>query len=613
MAKKAFNAGQLIPTSSTPPSNAGFYRIDKNTIGVVGNLVQKNAQTNVESNVASGVNLAAELATIGSPAVRGGVATLFFGHSFLDNENTTATFGRMISSMRASIGIMNILIGHPLELVAEEAVGGERLSDMLTRIDRVATKNPVVVFVRMGTNDLKATVNASPRGFDGYVYPTDIDQTNLQVVIARAEQIVTTLLSSRASLIYLMGDCAPDSGAGQSKHEASRQQKFNQYLSYLCQTRGAGILRYVPIDQARMDPLDVTLKGVTSRFVDTIHASYTGAWAEALMLKSTIGQELIQRFYHDRLIFQQGDNFTNLKIAATSLVSSSGVMTVQLTNGSGAYAYIQKGDTVALHVPNAGGLAFGGTYLVTSHSDTQITMGCSVEGSYTGTINVSAAANMFDNPLFATTTGGTATGSGAVVGDVPAAVEINVPAGGTCTVTTTPHTDAAGNPTGFGNWFQCEFSLAAGTEAAVIFYLHRELTANAYQGRLYPGDVVVSDCDFELLSSPTIANLDRLQHGLRITCTDSTGASLSSGEHSEMMRESGDTDVHPMQGFRGVFRTVPWKSPSGGVATLGRVDVRTRIAASASGTGVFKVRYGRMRGGRELFTISDPSVSRVLR
>lgn len=68
MAKKSFNAGQLIPTSSTPPSNAGFYRIDKNTIGVVGNLVQKNAQTNVESNVASGANLAAELAAIGVTA-----------------------------------------------------------------------------------------------------------------------------------------------------------------------------------------------------------------------------------------------------------------------------------------------------------------------------------------------------------------------------------------------------------------------------------------------------------------------------------------------------------------------------------------------------------------
>lgn len=68
MAKKSLSAGQLIPTSSTPPSDAGFYRIDKNTIGVVGNLVQKNAQTNAESNIASGANLAAELAVLGVPS-----------------------------------------------------------------------------------------------------------------------------------------------------------------------------------------------------------------------------------------------------------------------------------------------------------------------------------------------------------------------------------------------------------------------------------------------------------------------------------------------------------------------------------------------------------------
>ena len=64
MGKENFQAGQLIPTSSTPPGNAGFYRIDKDTIGVVGNLVQKNANTNVESNVSTGANLAAELAAL---------------------------------------------------------------------------------------------------------------------------------------------------------------------------------------------------------------------------------------------------------------------------------------------------------------------------------------------------------------------------------------------------------------------------------------------------------------------------------------------------------------------------------------------------------------------
>lgn len=545
---------------------------------------------------------------------RGGVACVLFGHSFLDNENTTATFGRMIAGMRGPISILNILIGHPLELVAEEAVGGERMSDMLTRIDRVAPKLPSVIFVRMSTNDLKGTVNASPRDFDGHVYQADAEQTNLMALKPRAEQIIDTLLRTGAQMIYILGDCAPDSGAGQSKYEASRQQLMNRYFSHLCQTKGAGQLRYVPIDQVRMDPTDAAMGGVADRFVDTIHNSYKGAWYEALFLKNQIGAELTQRFYHDRLIFQAGDTYTNLKIAATSLQSTGGIMTVFLANGSGyAYNYIQKGDTVALHVPNASGLQFGGTYRVLSHSDTQITMACAVEGSYTGTINVSAAANMFDNPLFTTTTGGSATGSGSVTGNVPANVEINVPAGSTCTVTTTPHTDASGAATGFGNWFECSFSLAAGTEAGVIFYLHRELTANTYQGRLYPGDVVVTDCDFELLNSPTITNLDRLQHGLRITCTDSAGTSLSSGEHAELMRESGDTDAHPMLPFRGVLRPVPWKSPSGGASTLGRVDARTRIAASAGGTCTVKMRWARLRGGRESDTISDPAASRVLR
>lgn len=93
MGKKNFQAGQLIPTSSTPPGNAGFYRIDKNTIGVVGNLVQKNANTNAESNVASGANLAAELAAIGmSDVVMGGryiSATLPTHHSVLNPDDVS--------------------------------------------------------------------------------------------------------------------------------------------------------------------------------------------------------------------------------------------------------------------------------------------------------------------------------------------------------------------------------------------------------------------------------------------------------------------------------------------------------------------------------------------
>ena len=45
MGKKSFQADQLIPTSSTPPPEAGFYRIDRHTIGVVGNMVFRDPNT----------------------------------------------------------------------------------------------------------------------------------------------------------------------------------------------------------------------------------------------------------------------------------------------------------------------------------------------------------------------------------------------------------------------------------------------------------------------------------------------------------------------------------------------------------------------------------------
>ncbi len=51
MRNKPIQADQLIPTSATPPPDAGFYRIDRNTIGVVGDLKFKNPKTLVVSGL----------------------------------------------------------------------------------------------------------------------------------------------------------------------------------------------------------------------------------------------------------------------------------------------------------------------------------------------------------------------------------------------------------------------------------------------------------------------------------------------------------------------------------------------------------------------------------
>jgi len=54
MRNKPIQADQLIPTSSTPPPEAGFYRIDRHTIGVVGDMSFRDPDTQVVMPVGKG-------------------------------------------------------------------------------------------------------------------------------------------------------------------------------------------------------------------------------------------------------------------------------------------------------------------------------------------------------------------------------------------------------------------------------------------------------------------------------------------------------------------------------------------------------------------------------
>ena len=95
-------AGQFIPTSSTPPSVAGFYRINRNTIGIVGNLVQKDADTNAESAVlttatgATGSGGGGTFTESGSVTFAGGNVTVTFPNALSGSTLTlTPTVGEI--------------------------------------------------------------------------------------------------------------------------------------------------------------------------------------------------------------------------------------------------------------------------------------------------------------------------------------------------------------------------------------------------------------------------------------------------------------------------------------------------------------------------------------
>ena len=96
MGKKSFQADQLIPTSSTPPPEAGFYRIDRHTIGVVGNMSFRDPNTQAMMPVVkAGLNsIYATLAgAAGGQTITGGTAA---GENLTLLSTSNATKGAVI-------------------------------------------------------------------------------------------------------------------------------------------------------------------------------------------------------------------------------------------------------------------------------------------------------------------------------------------------------------------------------------------------------------------------------------------------------------------------------------------------------------------------------------
>lgn len=71
MSKERLEVGQLVPTSATPPPNAGIYLPSQNTVGIVASsIVVVDPYTNTRNNVVTGANHAAEHAAMGASGCR---------------------------------------------------------------------------------------------------------------------------------------------------------------------------------------------------------------------------------------------------------------------------------------------------------------------------------------------------------------------------------------------------------------------------------------------------------------------------------------------------------------------------------------------------------------
>ncbi|MDT8998338.1 SGNH/GDSL hydrolase family protein [Paucibacter sp. APW11] len=515
------------------------------------------------------------------PIGRAGSRVLLFGHSYLDQETDTFTFNRPIENLNGTVVWANFLLDRPWEIVRGHAIGGERLIDMADRISQGAAERYAAVFWNAGINDLKNTKNTGNSRYTGLPYVTDSDQTDLSILISRASKQLYQLVKL-AAMVVILPETSPANGAGdQTRWLAHRTAQLNRWYRWLAASDPR--FHYVPLDEITWDPVSAAGDVRSGMYGDSIHPGCLGAFLRGKMLAAYMGSYVRPNIYLPHTVV---DAWTNLKLTGTALASNGdGTLRVTMNNSQAGTAAIRKGDKATINVPVAGQKAWNGRWTVVAATTTYIDLACAVPGSYTGTINVSTANNVFDNPLFVTTTGGSSSGGGTVTGTVPSGCSIDIPAGSSVTNSFSAHTDRSGQADQFGNWWQMDFVLGANALVQIYLNAHRDLEASPVYGRLALGADVVAEMELEVLASPTPTGISKLQVGISSNYTPPS-ASQQTLQLFTFYRSGTVTSAHPNAACRGVAGLPPWRIPADAGGVLNSLDGLIQLQAGASGATV---------------------------
>lgn len=521
----------------------------------------------------------------GMPAA-GALRVCLVGHSYLDQETGTYSYNRPIEMINGTFVWANVFLGRPFEIIKAHAIGGERLIDLADRIDAAVSEDADVYVWNIGINDLKSTVNSGSSRYTGKPYVADPNQTNLAYCADLADRLLAKLANTGA-IVLVLPETWPANGAGdQTKHLAARTMQYNEYLRWRAmQDRN---MHYIPLDLYTIDPTSATGDVLTGHYGDFIHPSNLGAFNRGKALAAAI-KPLLPKLIN-RLPTNVVETYSNLKLVGTSLsAQDNGTLRVMLPNVTSSNTLIRTGDDVSLAVPAAGKTQWNGRWRVVAHSSTYIDVNCPVAGSYAGTINVSSARQMFDNPLYLTQSGGSLSGGGTLTaGTVPSGVSVACPAGSSCAFDNAQaHYDLSGAADGLGNWM--DVTVTGGANAIVnIFFLANRgpaIPASAVYGRLFSGDIVQALFDTDVVSINGVTSMVFGMTGAFTHATDGAQNLLVYSLYTDGVNPSS----HPNLPFRGVVGTAEYQIPPG---VLEAFDGTVEIKFGASGGGV-RLRIGR--------------------
>jgi hypothetical protein len=96
-----------------------------------------------------------------------GLRAVLLGHSYTDQAVVAGFSNRPIERATGTVMWANAYLGRPFEILQGHGIGGERLIDIVDRVQPILELNPDIIFWNAGTNDLKNTQNVGNSRFTG--------------------------------------------------------------------------------------------------------------------------------------------------------------------------------------------------------------------------------------------------------------------------------------------------------------------------------------------------------------------------------------------------------------------------------------------------------------
>ncbi|HMZ01772.1 MAG TPA: SGNH/GDSL hydrolase family protein, partial [Burkholderiaceae bacterium] len=160
-----------------------------------------------------------------------GLRTVLFGHSYFDRETISGTGVWNAFSAAGTVVWANALLGHPLQIIKEYALGGYRLLDLMPRYkaEVEGVYRPQVLFVCIGHNDLKGLFPSGGAGQPFGQVGADPRQVELPYLLARWDQFLRDEVNP-TTRVFVLGENPPGRNGLDVQSAATSKQLAVRYL-----------------------------------------------------------------------------------------------------------------------------------------------------------------------------------------------------------------------------------------------------------------------------------------------------------------------------------------------------------------------------------------------